>query len=381
MKSKSSTPPVAPQKPTILTHHNEERVDAYHWIKNIKDPDTLKYIKAENKYTEAHLLPLETLREKIFKELKKTVNENDISAPILKKDWIYFSKVQKGQQYRVYFRKPKAGGKSQLLLDCNLLAKGKKYFSLGCFEISPDQNWLAYGCDFSGNETYTIFFKNLKTQKLHQTKVQKASGDIVWANDNQTLYYTELDENHRPHQVLRFQLGSKAKPEIVFSESDQQYFVSVDKTSDEQWVLISTAGQITSEIWFASANEEKPRFRCVQVRQEAHEYSVDARAGVFYIHSNLKALNFRLMVTPISKPEMKNWVEFVAEDKDALLQGTLLFQNHLVLSRFRNALPEVLIYNFESEKYTQLKFQEKAFLVNSTFCSVDAPNFVTATAR
>jgi oligopeptidase B len=362
---KNLQPPLAPKKPTAFSHHKDHRLDDYYWMKDLKDPDTLKYIKAENKYTEAQFEPLNAFKEKLFKELKRTVNEKDISAPVQKGPWIYYSTVKKGQQYRVYYRKPKKGGKAQLLLDCNQLAKGKKYFSLGCFEISPNQDWLAYGCDFSGNETFTIFFKNLKTGRLEKTKIEKASGDLTWVNDNETVYYTELDDNHRPHQVLRLQLSpsakSKPKAEIVYSETDLQHFVSVDKTSDEEWILIHSGGQITSEVWFASANEQTPTFTCVQSRIEGHEYSIDAREGLFYIRSNDKALNFKLMVTPVSKPEMKNWIEFVAEDKDALLEGFLLYRNHLVLSRFRNALPEVLIYNFQTEQYSDLKFKEKAF--------------------
>lgn len=361
MKPRTAQAPMAPKKPKVFSHHGDSLTDNYHWLKDIKDPDTLKYIKAENKYAESQLKELRPFQEKLFKELKKTVNEYDISAPVVKGPWVYYSKVQKGQQYRAHYRKPLKGGKPQLLLDQNSLAKGKKYFSLACFEVSPDQNWLAYACDFSGNETYSIFFKNLSTGKVLRSRLEKASGDLEWANDNKTVYFSELDENHRPHKVKRWRIDGAKTAETVFSETDPQHFVSVGKSSDREWILIHSGGQITTEAWFASANEASPEFQCIQPRIEGHDYSVDAREGLFYIRTNDKALNFKLAVTSISRPAKRHWMDFVAEDKEALLKGFLIYQNHLVLSRFRNALPEVLIYDFAKEKYSSLKFKDKAF--------------------
>lgn len=353
--------PVAPRKETRLTYHGEAHTDPYFWIRDLKDPDTLKYIKAENKYADSVLKPLAPLQNKLFKELKATLNENETSVPVPRKNWLYYSQVKRGLQYPLYYRKPRKGGKAELLLDCNKLARGKKYFSLGAWAISPDQNWLAYGVDFSGNETYTIHFKDLRNGRVLREVIEKAAGDLVWCNDNKTVYFTELDDNHRPHRVLRTQVGLKGQHEIVFSEEDTRHFVGLGKTTDENWILISSAGMVTSEVWFGSSLEPDATFTCLEPRKEGREYHVDTREGLFYIRTNDQAENFRLMVTPIYQHESKNWIEFIPEDPKGLLKDFHLFRDFLVLSKFKNALPEVQIYDFNKETYKSVPFKEKAF--------------------
>ncbi len=357
-------PPVAPKKIKILKHHNDQITDNYFWMRDIKDPDTKKYISAENKYAEATLKPLNKFKEKLFKELKNTINENETSAETPVDQWLYFSRVKKGQQYKVYYRKLKKGGRTELLLDCNKLAKGKKYFSMGAFDISPNHEWLAYALDFSGNEKYTVHFKNLNSGKILKKKIKDVSDNLVWANDNQTIYYSELDENHRPNKAYRINIISDSKPTLVFQEKDQKHFVGVGKTADLQWILIETSGMVTSETWFASANEEKPEFHCVALREEGHEYSVNARNGYFYIRSNENATNFKLMIAPVDQCQKKNWIEFLPEDKEALFRGVLIFKDFLVINYFRNALPEVKIYNFDKEKYSKVAFKDNAFSIS-----------------
>ena len=360
-KLKAIRPPVAPKKATAFHHHNDLRVDNYFWLKNIKDPETKKYIKAENKYSEKMLEPLKKFKEKLFKELKSTINENETSAETPVDDWLYFSQVKKGLQYKSYYRKPKKGGRPELLLDCNKLAKGKKYFSLGVFEISPNHQWLAYAVDFSGNEKYTIHFKNLVTGKILKKKITEASDNLVWANDNQTVYYSELDDNHRPHKAFRYDITADQKGSLIYEEKDQKHFVGVSKTSDHQWILIETSGVVTSEVWFGSADNPEAKFSCIAARQENHEYSVNSRAGYFYIRSNENAINFKLMVAKIERYQKDEWIEFIPEDQSALFRGFFVFDNFLALNYFRNALPEVKIYNFEKEKYSSIRFKEKAF--------------------
>ena len=358
---KAFLPPVAPKKTMTFHQHNDNRSDDYYWMRDLKDPDTKKYINAENKYADVTLSPLKEFKEKLFKELKSTINENETSAATPVDQWLYFSQVKKGQQYKVYYRKLKKGGKAQMLLDGNRLAKGKKYFSLGAFEISPNHEWLAYAVDFSGNEKYTVHFKNLSTGKVLKKTIKDISDNIVWANDNETLYYSLLDENHRPYQALRFNIHSDKKGRLVYEEKDAKHFVGVGKTSDLQWILIDASGSVTSEVWFASSNDPEAEFKCIAVRQEGHEYSVNARHSYFYIRSNESATNFKLMIAPVDHFQKNQWIEFIPEQKDALFRGCLLFENFMVLTHFRNALPEVKIYNFEKEKYSSVKFKEKAF--------------------
>lgn len=360
-QKKNVLAPMAPKKPKTFHQHKDLRTDPYFWLRDLKDPDTKKYINAENKYSEAQLEPLNDFKEKLFKELKSSINENETSAATPVDEWLYFSKVKKGQQYKAYYRKLKKGGRPQLLLDSNKLAKGKKYFSLGTFEVSPNHQWLAYAVDFSGNEKYTVHFKNLTSGKILKKSIKDVSDNVVWANDNETLYYSQLDENHRPDKAFRYNINSAAKGTLIYEEKDQKHFVGVGKTSDHQWILIESSGAITSEIWFGSANENKPSFECFLPRKEGHEYSIGSRQGYFYIRSNENATNFKLMIAPMDRIDKKNWIEFIPEGKESLFRGFMLFEGFLVLAYFKNALPVVKIYNFQKERYSDVKFKENAF--------------------
>ncbi len=214
-------PPKAEKILRNETIHGFVLSDDYFWLRNEARTDErmLNYIKAENEYTKAVTAHTKDLQKELYDEMVGRINETDLSVPVKDGDYYYYSRTEKGKDYSIYCRKKGSlEAEEEILLDGNILAEGKKYFSLGTFEVSPNHQLLAYGIDTDGSEYYDIYFKNLETGELLEDKIDRTGGTLEWANDNKTVFYSMLDEAHRPYRLLRQQLGSKIEPQLIFEE-------------------------------------------------------------------------------------------------------------------------------------------------------------------
>ena len=169
--------PVADVRPTVRRFHGDEFVDDYEWLRDVEDPDVLALLEAENAHTDARTAHLADLRETIFGEIKARTRETDLSVPVRHGDWWYFSRTVEGLSYAIRSRCPATPGNweppaieagvdapgEQVLLDSNLLAEGHEFFSLGAFSLTDDDTLLAYSTDTTGDERYTIRFRDLRT--------------------------------------------------------------------------------------------------------------------------------------------------------------------------------------------------------------------------
>jgi oligopeptidase B len=364
MKTKTIQAPVAPKKAHVHNYPFAAVSDSYAWLKDRKDPDTMKYLKAENKFSDQFFKPYSKLQERIFKEMKSRIKENDSTPEAPWGPFFYFTQFKKGKQYPIYCRRLKTSKKVEVILDCNVLAKGKKHFDLGVFKVSPDHETLVYGVDTTGNENYTLFFKNLKTGKVSKERLEKAAGSAEFSADSKHLFFTVLDEKHRPWQVCRYALGSQDKPKSVYQDTDGVYFVGLSKSSDEKLIFVGSFGKVTHEVWFIDSESPLTEAVCVEPRREGHEYSVDSRNGYLYVLSNDKAPNNKLMVTPVHQHREKYWQELVPESKDTHLVEISLFQDHLVLHETKNALPQWRVYSFSKESWKTIPFKDRAFSVS-----------------
>lgn len=363
--------PKASKYSESFANHGETRVDPYFWMKNRDHAETLPYLAAENAYADKVMAPLKKAEGKLFLEMKKRIKEDDSSVPASWQDYWYYTREKKGCQYSIRCRKLKKKGKEEILIDGNKLAKGKKYFSLGSMSISPNQKLMAYSVDNDGSEKYVIYFKNLETGKTSFETIPNTAGGIVWANDNQTIFYTELNEKQIPYRVKRHKLGLDPKQDtIVFQEKDERHFVSVGKTASDQFIIIATHGKITSEEAFIPADEPTTPAKLIQARQEGIEYSTEhvclKNQDYFLITTNYKALNFRAVIAPISKPGMQHWKDFVKPDPKALLTSTAVFKNFVVLFESKNAVPRVRVVQLSNMKQHQIKFPEPVFVAGAS---------------
>jgi oligopeptidase B len=356
--------PKAPQIPHSIKMHGDVRQDSYFWLRKKEDPETLKYLKAENLYFEKHMKPLKPLRDQLYKEMRQRIKEDDSSVPAPYGAYQYYIRYKKGQQYRLECRKSRKGGKEEVLLDLNQLAKGKKYCDVSSVQASPDQSLLIYSADFDGSERYTVYVKDLKTGKLLKDQIPNTSGNVLFAEDNETLFYTRLDENLRPYQVYRHVLGTAVSDDVlIFHESDAQQFVGVSKSASDNFIFIGSHGKVTSEVWIQDAHNPTLSPRCFQKRIEGLEYDVDHHGSLFYVRTNKSAQNFKIATTDLEKTAVEFWKDFIPHNPKRYIGGFHLFKNFLVLSEREQGLPQIRIYDFAKKKDHAVKFKDAAYSV------------------
>src|ERR1700732_2749649 len=220
-------PPQAPEKPHEITEAGHTRNDPFFWLREKDNRGVLKYMEAENRYTESALKHMGKLQQTLYNEMRGRIQESDVSVPEKIDDYYYYSRTETGKQYAIYCRK-KGGldAKEKVLLDENELAKGQKYFRIGTLSVSRDHKLLAYSTDTDGSESYTLRVKSLETGTLAPDEMKNCSYSFAWANDNKTFFYDQLDEAHRPYKALKHVLGSGIDQDrTVYEEKDERFFL------------------------------------------------------------------------------------------------------------------------------------------------------------
>lgn len=362
------TPPIAPKQTHEFTVHGDTITDDYAWLRDKENPEVIAYLKAENDFTEKILLkPYAELKEQLYQELKSRIKEDDDSVPAKLDHYYYYSKVLAGKQYRIYCRKQNSlDNPEEVFLDVNQLAESTAYFQLGALAISPNHKLLAYSADTTGAEQYTLQFKDLTTGELLGDRIPNTHYSVVWANDNQTFYYTVLDDNQRPYRLYRHVLGQPvAQDELLYEETDAQFFVGCSKSRDRQYIFLEVDGKITSEIYFLDANDPKASFTIVEPRQKGLEYSVTHHEGSFYIVTNDHAQNFRIAKTSVSQPQQKFWQEFIPHDPHCLIEGFEEFKDYFVIDERHQGLSRIKVFSLADQKFHYIEFDDPTYAVFS----------------
>jgi len=367
------TPPVAERRQHAETRHGITRQDDYHWLRAenwqevMQAPETLPadiraYIEAENAYFEQELgEPTKDLQDKIFWEIRGRIKEDDSGIPTADGPWAYNTRMLEGKQYPLMVRTPRDGGEEQVLLDCNVEA-GDGYFGFAGASHDPSHKLMTWAADRQGSEYYTIHVRDLETGKEIADRIEKTAGDGVWSADSTALYYTELDDNHRPFRVRRHVLGTPQHEDaIVYEEDDPGFFVSVDKTLSNKFIVIDAHDHQTSEVWLIDAEKGGEPF-VVSPRQVEREYDIDEREGELFILTNADgAEDFKIVVAPVSAPDAGNWVDLVPYREGVLILDIIVLRNHLLrLERFEG-LPRIVVRDLRSGKEETIRFEEEAY--------------------
>ena len=349
-KSTTPNPPVCKKIPKILTAHGHERVDPYYWLRERENPEVISYLKAENTYTDSMIAPYQSLIDTLFKETKARIKQTDMSVPYTVRGYEYYSRQEDGKQYSISCRRvAKEGAKEAVMLDINKLAEGHEYCSVSGQTVSPNDNLLAYGVDTAGRRYYTVYVKDLTTGKLLSDVIPDITGNLVWAEDNKTLFYSKQDpKTLRAYQIYRHTLGTKASEDVlVYEEKDDTFSTYVYKTRSKKFIIIGSSQTLSSEYRFVDAKKPDGEFKLILPRERKHEYSVDHFNGHFYIRTNDNAKNFRLVRTPEDSPSKTHWEEVIAHRDDVYFSGFELFDDYLVTQERREGLVHILIKPLE----------------------------------
>ncbi|MEK6797676.1 MAG: S9 family peptidase [Planctomycetota bacterium] len=363
----SCTRPLAPPMAKCLAHeqivHGATRADDYFWLHDRNDPDVVAYLNAENNYTEAMTKATKSLQEKLYKEMKGRIKETDLSVPTKIDDYFYYTRTVQGMQYPMHCRKQGSLEEAEeILLDQNDLAAGEKYFRVGAFEVSPDHKLLAFSTDTDGSETYVLRVKDLPTGRLLADEIPKTYYGVVWANDNQHLFYTTLDDAKRPFRVWRHKLGDPASSDaLVHHEKDEKFHVGLEKTLSRKYVLMELRSQVTNEVRFLDADRPTDAFKVIEPRSQGMEYSVAHHGGDFYVVTNDNAVNFKLMKTPLDQPGKANWSEVIGHRSSVKIDGVTAFAKHLVIDERRNGLKAMRVRELDGGGEHQVEFPEPVY--------------------
>lgn len=336
------TPPLAPERPYEHKLHGDVRPDPYFWLRDRKDPDTIPYLRAENAYADNIMKPYKSLQATIHQELKSYIKQTDMSYPVKDGRYLYYYKMKKGADYPVHYRRLVDKPQSEaVLLDENLLAKGKDYMRVGAFEVSDDGTKLAYTVDTKGDRLHTVYFKDLKTGRLLKETITNAGSELAWSADGKSIFYVRPEDvTLRARWVYRHMLGDK-KDEIIFEEKDPQFDVEIENSLTKKFIFIISRSKNTNETWFLEAAKALEKPKVFQPRAEDIQYSVEDGGDRFYIRTNLNAENFRLMESPLDKTANTDWKEVVAHNPDVFIERVLVQREQLVLQQRRKGIPEL----------------------------------------
>ena len=398
-----STPPVAPRKPTDLPAlHGRRRTDDYAWLKDehwpqvMRDPAVLRadireYLEAENAYKEAMLEPTRALRATLFEEFRGRIREDDASVPEKDGAWAYYHRYREGGQHPVMCRRPTGAAGStdaavnaapageQVLLDGDAEAAGKSYYRIGGRGHAWNHRRFAWTVDESGSEYFTLRVKDLDTGKILDDVIERCSGGFVWAADDETLFYTVLDDNHRPCKVLRHRIGARADTNanadaaagadadaaddtVVYEEADPGFFLNVALTESRRFVVIDAHDHVTSEVRLVDAMRPDAAPILIAARDPMTEYDVSHHGDRLIILTNAGgAEDFRIVETPIESPGREHWADLVPHRPGVLIIGFEVYARWLVRLERENALPRIVVRNLETGEEHAIAFEEEAY--------------------
>ena len=360
-----SDPPMAKVVPVELEKHGDVRTDPYFWLKERENPEVIAYLEAENAYTESVMAHTKDLQEALFEEITGRIKQDDASVPYKQDGYWYYRRYEEGKEYPIYCRKKESlEADEEVMLDANVLAEGHEFFSIQGTQVSSGEDILAYAQDTVGRRFYTIRFKNLTTGETYPDVIENVTGNVAWANDNQTIFYAKQEPNTlRWYQIYRHVLGTDpADDELVYEEPDDTFFTFVYKTKSKDFLIIGSTQTLSAEYRYLDANDPTGSFALIEPRGENHEYSVDHYGNYFYLRTNWEAQNFRLMRTPLVATERRHWEEVIPHRDDVFLSSFEIFKDHLVVSERKDGLIQMRVRPWDGSDEHYLDFGEPAYL-------------------
>ena len=350
--------------------HDDELIDDYAWIKQkdwqtvLKDPlklnkEVLKYIKDENNYKSEQIKNLTDLKKKIFNELKGRIKDKDSSVPIKDGTFSYYSKYLESSEYPQFLRID-SNRKEEIILDANLKSKNFKFFNLGSVSHSHNHQYLAYNVDTNGSEHYDLSIEEIITKKIITKKIQNTTGEIIWHPNNKIIFYTVLDNNHRPNKIFAHEIGSNpAHDQLIYEEKDAAYFCYPSLSQSKDYLLIRTGDHQTSEYWFSKINDYK-NIQCFKKRRDREEYEIDHANDIFYILNNFnECKNFKVSTT---KPNnISEWEDYIKYNPKHLLLDFTVLKKWFILFQRVDGLNQILIKNLDNGEEHLIKFDDETY--------------------
>jgi len=373
----AAQPPAAAKKAHTTKIHGYTLEDNYFWLREKSNPEVIKYLEAENAYTESVMAPTKAFQDALYSEILGRIKQTDLSVPTRIGDYVYYSRTQEGKQYS-YMCRRKGGmsGAEEILLDLNALAEGHKFLGLGSYVVSDDGNWLAYSTDTTGYRQYTLHVKDLKSGKTLAENIERV-GSVVWATDNKTVFYTTEDAvSKRSDKFWRHAVGA-AGSDLLYEEKDELFDLGAGRSLDRAVIFLGSYAKTSAEFRYLPAVSPGSALKTILPREPGHEYDVDHYRGRFYITTNRNAKNFRVVTAPMSDPVEKNWKPFIEHNPAIKINAVSFFSKHIVVSEREGGLTQLRILDPDTRQSYRIATDEPDFTI-----SLGAnPEFETTTIR
>ena len=358
-----------------INTHGDLRIDNYFWMrlsddqKKAKTPDgqtqdVLNYLNAENDYLAKSMEHTEAMQTVLFDEITGRIKQDDSSVPVKKNGYIYYNRFESGQDYAYQCRKKdEAGAEEEIMLNGPEMGKNQSYFAVGGTQVSLNNKLIVYGVDLISRREYTLYFKDLDSGKNLADKIEKTTGNAVWANDNKTVFYTKKDpQTLRAFQIYKHTLGTKqSSDELVYEEKDETFSCYIQKSKSDKYLIISADQTLSTEERFLDAETPNGTWTIVQPREKNHRYSINHFGDDFYIKTNLDAKNFKIVKTPVASPSKNNWKEVIAHRKDVFIEDLELFSRHFVIGERKNGLPQLRVIQWEDKAEHYIQFNDPTY--------------------
>ena len=373
--TETSLPPDATKKPHKITVHGDTRVDSYYWMRlsdkqksakkfDSQTSEVVDYITTENEYTQSSLNHTKKFQNKLFEEIVGRIKKDDVSVPYLDNGYYYYTRYEKGREYAIRCRKKGSlDSPEEIILDENKLAEGYDYFAVSGMNVSPDNEWLAFGVDTLSRRFYEVHFKNLRSGDILEQTIPNTTGGVAWANDNQTVFYTSKNKiTLLSEKIYRHKMGSDFhNDELVYTENDEAYYIGVSRSKSGEYIIIYNSSTLVSDYHILRADVPDGKFKNFSLRGTAHEYSIDHYQNKFYIITNWNAKNNRLMETAENATDISQWKEVIAHRDDVHLLGLEIFKDHLVINERKDGLRGLRIINQKTGDDADIDFEEETY--------------------
>ena len=366
--------PQLKKKTELKSCHNTSWEDDYSWVHqpNILevlkdssklDPEVRKYLEEENNYTEHHLKDTKGIQKTLFDEIKGRIKLDDESIPFKDRNYEYWTRTTTKGNYSIKLRK-KIG--TDLIEEYWNGDEEKKklnteYFGVGDIEVSYNDKILGYSLDLKGSEYYTIYLRDIETNKIISEKIEDTAGGITFSLDDKFIFYSKLDKFHRPRKIYRHKIGDNiSNDKLIFEEKSDAFTVGINLTSDEKYFIITSSDHNTSEQYYFKSTEENPEPKLIKKRNKGIIYSVNSWDNHFYNHTNEKAEDFK--IDYCNDLSIQDWKSYIPAQEETLI-GSLFFLNNWILrSEISNALPKIFVKNIKTNQEEEIKFTDEKII-------------------
>ncbi len=369
--------PQLKKKPELKSCHNTTWEDNYSWIHQdnilevLKDsskllPDVRKYLEEENNFTEHNLKDTKKYQKILFDEIKGRIKLDDESLKFKDKEYEYWTKTTAVGNYSIKLRKKIGSSAVEEFWNGDVEKEKLKteYFGVGDLEVSYNDKLLGYSLDLKGSEYYTIYIRNIASEKLVTEKIEETSGSITFSLDDQYFFYSKLDEFHRPRKIFRHKIGSSVKDdELIFEEKSEAFTVGISLSSDEKYFFITTSDHNTSEQYYFEVTEKKPKPKLIKKRKKGVIYSVNSWGGYFYCHTNDDAEDFK--IERCDDLSNQKWEIYIAAKEEVLIGGLIFLNDWIIRGEKSNALGKLFVRNKQTGIEEELKFTNESVIVPS----------------